>query len=65
MFDSLWAVNIVPPIASELGLVEQSTVGAEEWGTLVSFPTVVADVVCLIDEENVEDEIIFTLDLKK
>jgi hypothetical protein len=44
----LSTVDVVPPITCELVLVEKSPVGAEERGTLVSFPSIVADVICLV-----------------
>lgn len=41
------AVDIVPPVASEFLLIENGSVGAEERGTLVTFATIVANVVRL------------------
>ena len=45
--DGLRTVDVVPPIASELGLVEQSTICAEERGSLLTLATVMAYVVGL------------------
>lgn len=43
----LAAVNIVPPVAGELLLAEDGAVGAQEWGTLMTFTAVVTDVIGL------------------
>lgn len=47
VFDSLWTVHIVPPVASKLGLVEESAVGAEEGSSLVTLAAIMAHVVGL------------------
>lgn len=44
---SFVTVNIVPPIASEFFLIENSAVGAQERRTLMAFATIVADMVGL------------------
>jgi hypothetical protein len=41
------AVHIVPPIACKILLVKNGSVGAKEWGTLITFTTIVAGVVGL------------------
>jgi hypothetical protein len=41
------AVDIVPPVAGELLLIEQSAVGAQESSTLVTFAPIMANVVGL------------------
>jgi hypothetical protein len=43
----LCTVDIVPPVACELLLVEQRTIGTQERGPLVTFPSVMADMVRL------------------
>jgi hypothetical protein len=43
----LCTVDVVPPVACELLLVEQRTVGAEKRGALMALPSIVADMVRL------------------
>jgi hypothetical protein len=44
---SLGAVDIVPPVAGELLLIEQCAIGAQESSTLVTFASIMANVVRL------------------
>lgn len=51
IYRGIAAVDVVPPVAGEFLLIENRAVGAQERRSLLAFPTVVAHVINLLDNE--------------